>query len=561
MYGLTQDFIRNGGNYMILNRSEGLTYSDLNRVQTSMIMATKIPHQLPLQLKEINFKVSLQYDITDRKMLTHVLKSEKLTMEEFYILLLQLVDALEVSPSFMLDPEHYILREDYIFVEGPLHIGNLYLTYCPIQSLKNFESIQCSLSQLITRLMTSVSELQGNGIQTLLQYMNVEEFTLSRMKGILLNLLAKAGEYSQPHHIHNRMQQCNSHQSDPVSQPIPKRTEGVPFEREVRLPANSFDMDNYHENDRPEEDEGRESAPMATYVALGCLVACALVWRFLYMAHPGTGMLILSILITALLGVIVWMGWRGKLWMPMKGADPLTESEEFFETGDMEDSRLTRKKTSFQIDHLTGFLGGSSKDKEVDSPRGGWVFPESKATEREHTDGLNSKGDIVSSRPEEGEAEYYALLGHRTEILSSPRVNATVLLKPENSTLQGSNERMTSSNPYLERRETGQEEMDGLVHGDSAQRDILPIRIELNYPHFIIGREADVAQFVEEMPGTSRAHVELSKGSEGYVIKDLGSKNGTLLNKKLMVAYKEYPLHDGDIFTIVKGEYTFHLRS
>ncbi|MDH6675780.1 pSer/pThr/pTyr-binding forkhead associated (FHA) protein, partial [Paenibacillus sp. LBL] len=50
--------------------------------------------------------------------------------------------------------------------------------------------------------------------------------------------------------------------------------------------------------------------------------------------------------------------------------------------------------------------------------------------------------------------------------------------------------------------------------------------------------------------GTSRAHVELSREGGEYVLKDLGSRNGTILKGESMVPYKEYPLKEGDTFVI-----------
>ncbi|AOZ92193.1 DUF6382 domain-containing protein [Paenibacillus crassostreae] len=573
MLELTQDFIHNGGNYMIMNSAEGFMSTDLNRVQTNMITSVKIPHLLPLQLKEVNFMVSLHYDITDKKMLTHLLKSEKLTMEEFYVLLLQLVDALEDSTSYMLYPEQYILQENYIFVEGPLHVGKLYLTYCPIPTMKYHESLQFSLSQIITRLMTTVSELHGNGIQMLLQYVGAEGFTLSGMNGLLQSLLANTGEHSLSLPKEGRTQPPNLHQynnkastfdsglqsgqnSDLVVSSPQKQVRSNP----IPVVLDSFEMDSQHDNDLMIEDENHEKGPMATYVALGCLVCCALVWRFLYMDHPGTAMLIVSLAITALLGVMAWMGWKGRLRMPVNGAEPLTESIPLFDSGELDDSSIIRKKTSFQVERLTGYFGGaskgvsksSSKDSSLEPSRERWVFPDSPVDDSIQQ---NNNRNLVPSRIEQEhvheEGDYYTQLSHRTEMLSSPRANATVLLKPENSISQDNKGRSQSPSPFLERRDIGQ----------GNQSDLSVCRIELDILHFIIGRSADVAQFVEESPGTSRAHVEISKGINGMVIKDLGSKNGTLLNKELMVSYKEYPLHDGDLFTIAKGKYTYHLRS
>ncbi|OAB46157.1 DUF6382 domain-containing protein [Paenibacillus glacialis] len=608
MFGLTRDFIQSGGNYMILSSPEGIPSSELSRVQTSMISAAKIPHLLPLTMKELDFKVSLQYDITNTKMLTHSLKSDKLTLDEYYGLLLQIVSALDDSKLYMLDQDQYILQEDYIFMEGPLHSGTLYLTYIPIQSMKNSTTIQSSLHHLITRLMTSVSELQGNGIQTLLQYVSVEEFTLTGLKGLLLNLMAGAGQSLHSQHVHNNIHQSDLHQtnihqhnielpqifqtnsiSSSVPKSIPRATEperkvrlsadsqdmsdhhpAVPRKREpiIKTPAKtSFDkehtwMNDYHEDDMADGDEEHKSSPTKTYVALSCLVTCAVAWRFLYMSHPGTVMLSVCILVTAVLGAIAWLGWKGKLGLPRKRVDSLTESVPLFDSGRLDDTHRKRG-SSFQVERLTGFFGGSSKEKELEPSEKRWVFPDNPTPERTQADWgiMNRESAATSMNDEEEQGDYYAQLGHKTEMLTSPRVNATVLLKPENNTSQDVQFTSYKSYPYLERREIGQGIQKGLHRGNSAQSELAATPIVLNLPHFIIGRAADVAQFVEETPGTSRAHVELSKGSGGYVIKDLGSKNGTLLNKEPMVSYKEYPLHDGDTFTIIKGEYTYHLRS
>ncbi|QQZ64182.1 FHA domain-containing protein [Paenibacillus sonchi] len=43
----------------------------------------------------------------------------------------------------------------------------------------------------------------------------------------------------------------------------------------------------------------------------------------------------------------------------------------------------------------------------------------------------------------------------------------------------------------------------------------------------------------------------------GYILKDLDSRNGTLFQGEAMIPYKEYPLTEGAVFTIVKGCYTF----
>ncbi|MNN32340.1 FHA domain protein [compost metagenome] len=97
--------------------------------------------------------------------------------------------------------------------------------------------------------------------------------------------------------------------------------------------------------------------------------------------------------------------------------------------------------------------------------------------------------------------------------------------------------------PYLERIQADE--------GDIRER------IELNRASFIIGRSPEVAQYVEQSEGASRVHAEISRGPAGYILKDLDSRNGTLYQGAPMIPYKEYPLAEGSVFTIVKGCYTF----
>ncbi|AJS61590.1 DUF6382 domain-containing protein [Paenibacillus sp. IHBB 10380] len=584
---MQRDFIHNGGTYMVLGGVEGFPSSHIIRVQTNMISAARIPHHLTLRLKELDFKVVLQYDITDKKMLSHLLKSEKLNMAEYYGLLLQIVSTLEESKLYMLQPDKYKLNEDYIFVEGTLQIGSLYLTYVPVLNMESV-SVGASLSHLITRLMTAVSALQGNGVQRLLQYVADDGFTLLGLRRMLLNLLAEDGEQSVSH----EQRRINSPPRVSTHPSIESHSQRFAVDREIHTASNQIDDDrlvmnqlerrpvkngvelSHHQMKMPsstrmnesdesemEEDSERNSA-IRTYLMVGYMLVSALLWKFLYMNNPSKLMLFVSIVLTVSLGILTWMGWRGKLHL-RSGADqeePLHHSLSMFDSGELVDSSPVKKhNTPFQVERLTGFFSGSPKEKgknklkeqernEMKLLREKWTFPESPNLGSKEPLWEPEPKHVTSFHKDDEEGNYYAQLGHRTEMLSSSRTQATVLLKPEISIDKVNSLKSPQPCSYLERREEGQDVPEGR-----------PLEvIELHCPHFIIGRSTDVAQFVEEMPGTSRAHVELSRVSGGgYVIKDLGSKNGTILNKQSMVSYKEYTLQDGDVFTIVRGEYTY----
>lgn len=295
------------------------------------------------------------------------------------------------------------------------------------------------------------------------------------------------------------------------------------------------------------------------------------------MDNPSGGMLGLSVAATLVLGIVSVLGWKGKIGrfsgstdsdsIPLSGLD----SEELDYGG-----KAGKKRFRFQADKLTGFLQGRGRQKEEasDDENFGeawrWNASPSKVSlpwRKEHDlvfPGGDGNGSIPRQEyaspmdrlpPEQkieerfsvrtDEEDYYRSLGGRTELLTSLDDGGTVLLQPNaDRGHAGTFGRPNKPSAYLEVSlpEQGGKE-----------------RVELNQPHFIIGRSAEVSQYVARTAGISRAHVELSRSSEGYVIKDLGSKNGTILKDEPMVPYKEYPLQEGDVFIIAGDRYTFHV--
>lgn len=176
MFGLERDFVQQDGITMLLGKPEGLAAGELNMVQARMLMNTGIPHHLRLLLREIDLQVTLEYTVSRRKMLGALLKSERLSMLEFFGLLLQIAAGMEEGRLYMLRAEQYALHEDYIFIEGPLNSGKVFLTYLPLQHTESAVSPGKSLRSLIMVFMAAIHELSGDGMQRLLQYCGEEAF-------------------------------------------------------------------------------------------------------------------------------------------------------------------------------------------------------------------------------------------------------------------------------------------------------------------------------------------------------------------------------------------------
>lgn len=655
---------------MVLSDRAGIRSDELGKVEASMIAASRIPRFLPLHVKEVDLQVTLWYDITEKKMLSHMLRSEKINMTEYYGLLLQVAEALEESAMYMLQPLKYVLDEDYIFVDGSLQEGTLYLTYIPLKRTEGLKPIKEGLKELVTRFMASVTELSGSGVQQLLQFTASDDFTPGGFKKLLLGLLSgegdqasgggsesvatsgqrdyriqepfrreDAGRLGREEHLAPSMGSLSRPQSGAVSrlqekqarplqavEPRRERTEASAARNTVGSgapPAGESYLPRLHDQGRnddtypdflkswgrkdqeaevekeDDEEKGKSASARKTYIALGCLLGAAIAWRMIYMADPGKGTLILCASLTVILGIVAAMSWMGKLFAPKQAEADSVPFEALPDFGSVElsVSKPRQGRSRFEVEQFTGFLRtgrknrekGLGKPEEDPEPEWKWKFPSQDAADK-NDNGIRhfGAGDVseqtgsrgepglsrgernlrhgernlrheepalrrgernhsqepdVLSYPDTDEREYYGRLGLKTEILQ-PGGGATVLLNPPPAS--GGGHSVSIAAPplgYLLREGEG---------GTGSER------IELKQQHFVIGRSAEVSQYVESSVGTSRAHVELSRGDDGtFRIKDLGSKNGTRLRGEAMVPYKEYSLHDGDTFVIVKGHYTF----
>ncbi|WP_254075697.1 DUF6382 domain-containing protein [Paenibacillus tritici] len=555
MYGLERDFIQQDGITMLLGRSAGLSAGELNMVQARMLMNSGIPHHLRLLLREIDLQVTLEYKVSKRKMLGALLKSEKLSMMEFFGLLLQIAAGMEEGQLYMLRTEQYALHEDFIFIEGPLSSGKVFLTYIPLQRTEPSLRPGEALKSLIMVFMAALQELSGDGIQRLLQYCGEDTFSPAGLKELLAELLTGANnhkvhaEAAEPVHGSQVAGAGTSaagsgNRIDWVQPPLRSMAEPArEFPAAAASPRGQGDnqalssgsmlnpapwMSGTPQLKRKEGATGgqtatdqplraiqaadRPSSPYRTYVLLGAVLCDALLWKFLYLHDPGTLWLIVCAAGTLILATLGWLVWSGRVaW---------GEAEEDLEAAEEDYSGAARKR---------------KLRSELE-----WDFGRNPVVQQQLADVAANGFTGKSASSQQASA---GIAGSRPQKKETAMATALLTREPEQGT--GSGPPLAGrTGPYLERT-------------DSDESGV-PERIELNRPSFIIGRSSEVAQYVEKSEGASRVHAEISRGPGGYILKDLDSRNGTFLAGETMVPYKEYPLTEGAVFTIVRGCYTFH---
>lgn len=546
MFGLSRDFIQQDGISMLLGKREGLPAEELNMVQARMLM-NGIPYHLRLLLREIDLHVTLEYAVARRKMLSHLLKSDKLTMNDFFGLLLQIARGMEEGRLYMLRTERYALHEDYIFIEGPLSSCKLYLTYIPLESMPSEVPPGRNLQSLIMVLMASVTELAGNGVQRVLQYCGEEEFNPAGLKDLLSELMTGGESNRSAEHI-------DSLPFTPLTQAASSVTEKTVQEQgnprsPLKLQAQSWGAPHQErpQNETPwtkgypklrlreEEDpevqknsalvSESDTQPSAyrTYIMLGSVLTDALLWKFLYLDSPRTLWLLGCAAVTLILAVLCWLVWSGRIIFGSIQTEEEGDSEAVIADKRQKGHRELEWDFGRNAIHPVLPAAASRTDQAQSVPQ----VPLGSAFNTNREQRLPADMERETHRPYQPVAEA-----------------ATALLPRENTPgNERDGQRPAQPAPYLER---WQDDGNGTTE-----------KIELNRPSFIIGRSPDVAQYIEPSEGASRVHAEIFKSQNGYILKDLDSRNGTLYQGEAMVPYKEYPLTEGAVFTIVKGCYTF----
>lgn len=613
MEDFVTDFVQSDTTYMVLKNKRKLSGDDLNRVQVKMLASSNVPHVLDLHVREVDAEAELHYNIGGKRMLSTCIRTEKITLVEYYALLLQIVTALEYGMTYMLNPNGFLLKEDYMFVEGPLSEGTVYLTYLPLNNSVELAPSRERIGGLAARWMASVDDLRGSGVQRILQMCEQSSFSLQSLKNLLIGLLAGSGK--QPtgglaaagaaapkpfppmgdyRDMHNGARGSDSNGyggSAPQGSRSRKNSYGAGYAAQyqqaapagkmhAQAPVGQWGSGPMSESSTEEEeaaerrglfggggrrsskDTGRSSEQHPgsdlqsgetvednkngrLVVPLICVMLLAVLWKFLYLDSPGTLNLLICVVATPILLVFAYLGWTRKLKFGKRGTDRMQEEEE-----------AAALSASWQEPRGSSghrmFYGQQESESVPDAKRNaagewngagnsgneGFQLPDFLKPSHPYGGGRGDDGYLKNNvSSDEFHPPHSAVPG--TGMLIPPASQPTVMLDGGRGVGQPGSP--SSRSQYrLERLENGS----------------LPKSIVLPVGSFTIGRSQDVSQHIETAAGISRAHVELELTDTHCTIKDIGSRNGTMLNSEALTPYKSYDLKDGDTFKIADISYT-----
>lgn len=500
IYDLSYDFIQQNGNYMVfIEKNKRLLESDdLVSLQMKMIRSNVIPFFVPLIIEEMDFKVRLHYEITSKKMFSVYLKEKALSRTEYYALFLKIIEVLEDSQLYLLDQNSYLLKQDFIFIGKD--IQDVFLTYLPLKGISGKGPVVEELKDLLIHVASQTDGLKGSEFKSILRFVDEPSFNLGSLKELLTELQSnqKHPKSSKPEEaVHASSEYVNEQPEESLVS-----ESQVPFhEPFLSNPAYSPPKS----EDLSDTDQAEESGSMISQrekIVMGAftVVALALIWKFRgYFPMQYSLNICSGLSILVILSVYFYLKKRHPVYKQTNAESAAALSEEGLNAFNSQSLPLYR---------------------EVESKPLLW---------KDMSENLIQ----YSNHSEEYSEEYYDHLNENTTLL--PQSNDTVILEGEVHESRGS---------YLIKEHDGDTE-----------------KINLIQPSFIIGRNPETVQYVLESESVSRSHLEITMSDNEYSVKDLGSKNGSLLNDKVLVPYKMYALKDQDKITIGKVHFSFRTGS
>ncbi|MEC0270484.1 DUF6382 domain-containing protein [Paenibacillus anseongense] len=292
LFGLRYEFVYQHGHCMRLFKDdgEGLTVDALSTLQIKMLEANTIPNMLPLEIQEIDHRISLLYSLTAKRMLAQVLKVEELSKSQFAKLMYAIVCAIDDSKNYMLHETGFVLKDNFIFIGSDW--SDVFLTYVPMEQSTKEWSVCNAIKDLMRQIASKLNDKVKQDIDAWLDTdalpctpQTLQNFKTNLLKLMDLQTLVHDG-LPKPVRKQNRIiNQINTTTSNPLEE-SPINTPILDVKQDIN---NSQTASFYPITQRAQ-----------FFVLIGIILVMAFLWQH-HVSSPTTSSLHLSAGITILL--------------------------------------------------------------------------------------------------------------------------------------------------------------------------------------------------------------------------------------------------------------------
>jgi hypothetical protein len=512
----TYQFTNQFGNYLIIDRDPILYTSEISTTQRKMIESNEIPRHLSLDIREADFQVMFYYRIGQKNMLSSRLKANGLTKNNGILLLRQLIAALQDSKNYMFDHTNYLLDIDFVFTGD--EIDDIFLTYVPLKSQRPDHTLHSQWLYFLNQLLLFSNQECKHIIEEMVRLCQ-HSFTLDQCKHFLMDYQLKNENINHKRdsnhaNIEFLPNQTSNSQMSPLqgessgygfSEPIQIEHKGIEHKsiEHESIEHGSIDHESIdHESIEHEsiEHDILEFIPVPIrikiWVSLCASLFLIIIWK-LVADYQGGSFIYVGFGLTLLI-ISCWL-----------------------------------------MICMLGFPNISNPRDVIRRLRAKHRLP-SKKQSTEQNPSLTRISDDQMEDTQDAE-QYYQQLHLKTTLLRKNHDNTTILSQSDlNSTSQD---------------ESSKQQKAIITYQNHNEQ----VNIEIDQHVFRIGRGEKEVDFRINDNGVSRVHAEIIKTTEGYVLKDLNSKNGLMLNELSLVPYQSYPLADGDMIRIVRNKLIFRI--
>ncbi|REE67262.1 pSer/pThr/pTyr-binding forkhead associated (FHA) protein [Paenibacillus taihuensis] len=505
---LKVDFAIKRGNEMIVDLESGITRERLDPLEIQMLQRQRIPMLLPVEWLEMDGQITFRYLFTGKRILMHRLQTQQLSMMEFYTLLLAIVETLDDCRHYMLRAENFLLHEQYIFAgDSWEHIS---LVYVPLRGERMVASAGEAVLAMAVRFVGAIDQPNGAGLQRVFQHLRDEYVSWTSLRQTLLSLLGDGyrAERTGPSPVIDfdavRTQQSKAVEDSAEREPLNFRDETPARPARFNL-SEEPERDAIMADQLPESQQAEATVSRTKWIigALFMLVN-GLIWRYLYMAAPSRTSLLMSSGLS-LMSIAALLVFRQK------------------------------------------------RNSHASNEEAGWTSHQ-KQSEWQEEDDFTPDSRLLSKLTYKSSTQLH-LANIETAVSKTDESQLWDRATPNDATvLLGSSQSAKG----------GAEATDGCSSWLERQTGERTEQIKLEQQHFVIGRSAEGAQYADSSYGISRAHLEFINSKGNWSAKDMGSRNGSMLNGNTMIPYKPYALTDKDLIQLAgeKGpKYIFRTHS
>ena len=615
IYGLPYDMIYRGGHFIEIRDDERLAADRMSSLELNMIEHNDLPRQLPLFVEEIDFQARLLYDYSGMRRLSDQIRVSPPSMTQYYQVLYEIVCALDESDAYMLDEQHYVLSDSFIFTDQDYR--EVRLMYIPLKELDK-PDIRNELCELALSMLEHVTAINGEGVQSLLRSLRQPNLAWAPFK----------------QELEQRIEEATRTDADILPQDAEHASAAAAYSYSSQEAGG---IGSTWTSEQRANNENQLYADNHAYADMHAKQANVGKWTYADMQSNGMSGRVNADMQSKGSSGRTNASMRSKGSSGRTNAGMRSKGSSGRANADMQlngtSEQANKMPTAVSIDSPSMLVESTSVDAAHDRwteanirpDTMGWM--ESSEGHRVGSITLSSlifagAGLLIMSAllariyiafPGEGmmyiaiggfllvadaafiylmlqrhadesahrqqslqaewsmgderdsgtigtdewvdENRYYETLPEQTTLLRNPE--ATTLLTTIDDAVEDAHGNRESAAIHTE-AEPMRAYLEAIAanDGDGISNDEMRT-IEISGERMIIGRDHRQADIVLDKSGISRAHCELVLADDGYSLIDLGSSNGTRLNGEPVAAYRPYPLQEGDRIQLAGHEWTY----